>query len=254
MIVTWQQLGNFGNCMFEYTAARLFAEKFNYELKTDINFNGKDTNCEEFFTEFFDLEDKHNLPIESFVGIYDDELDKILNYTEEEFKNSKYFNKNVRMEGYFQDPSIFIDKEVNKFFKFDESKLIPVNDEDLCVSLRIGSDYKSLNFCIDPEIITNLLDSLWYNRLVIVADEQDSEYLKHFDSYNATIVTNDSKKPIKDFYTLMSFKNLIIPNSTFSYWAAVLGKANTIYAPKDWKFSKLNDIVTKVDKTILYSI
>jgi hypothetical protein len=51
----------------------------------------------------------------------------------------------------------------------------------------------------------------------------------------------------------MSFKNLLITNSTFSYWAAVLGKSETIYALKDWKFNSLTDIIGKEDKTILYN-
>ena len=95
MIATWQQLGNFGNCMFEYAATRIFAEKFNYEVRTDINFNGKDTPCEEFFTEFFNLEEKHNLPLASFQGIYDGQLGDILALTAHEFSKSKYYCNNM---------------------------------------------------------------------------------------------------------------------------------------------------------------
>ena len=258
MIATWQQLGNFGNCMFEYAATRIFAEKFNYEVRTDINFNGKDTHCEEFFTEFFNLEEKHNLPLSSFQGIYDGQLWDILRLTDHEFSESKYYCNNVRIEGYFQDPKLFTGKGVQRFFNLDESKFYDVGDNDLCLSLRLGSDYRSLGFVIDYGVFQDLLDNTTWDRLFIVTDEKDDCYLNNFSNYSPEIICHDGKNPIADFYILSSFKNLIIPNSTFSYWAAVLGKSTKIYAPADWKIdsevAKLNKITDKERKTILYEI
>jgi hypothetical protein len=254
MIVTWQALGNYGNLMFEYAAARSFAEKFNYVTKTDFTYKRNEIRVPEFIDEFLKLEDKHSSKVQEFLPLYDHDFGKIMNLTLKEFEHTKYFNGKVRLEGYFQDSSIFKNIDVNKFFTIDESKLVKKHDDDLCLSLRIGDDYKANNWIIDPNILVNLLDDIWFNGLYIVTDCLDRDYLSYFDKFNPNIVCNNGENPVQDFYNLMSFNSIIIPNSTFSYWAAVLGKSQRIYAPKDWNFNRLNDIIGKENKTLLYSI
>ena len=252
--VTWQALGNYGNLMFIYAAAKAFSEKYGYDLKTDFTYHRNELRCPEFIDEFFYLEDKHTSKVDEFIPLYDTDFGKIINLTCKEFEQTKYFNSKVRLEGYFQDSGIFKNIDVSKFFTIDEDKLLITDDEDICLSLRLGDDYKANNWIIDPNIIVNLLNDLWFNKLIIIADVRDKEYLEYFSPFNPIIFTNNGENPIQDFYNLMSFKNIIVPNSTFSYWAAVLGKSEKIYAPKDWTFNSLNDIIGKEDKTLLYPI
>ena len=50
---------------------------------------------------------------------------------------------------------------------------------------------------------------------------------------NITFV--DTKKDISDLYLMSKFKNIIIANSTFSWWAAYLGLQNKkVLAPIEW--------------------
>ncbi len=252
MIVTWQQLGRFGNNMFQYALARVIADKFNLDYKTDKNFDEEETHYSGFYNEFLKLDEKHNLDISSFYAIREDNIKNLLSLSKEEFINSNFNSKNLRLEGYFQDNILFTGKDIKKYFKIDDSKILKTDDDDLCLSLRLGSDFKCNDWVINPDIIIDFLENIFFKQLIIVTDVYDSLILDKFKRFSPIIYNNNSSKPIKDFYTLMSFKNLIITNSTFSYWAAVLGRSNTIYALKNWKFNSLSDIIGKENKTILY--
>jgi len=253
MIVTWQQLGRFGNNMFQYALARVIAEKYNISYRTDVNFNEEETHNSGFYDEFLNLDKFHKLNVNSFYALREDNIDNLLKLDEYGFKHSDFYKKNLRLEGYFQDNKYFNGKDVKKYFKVDESRFIDNEDDDLCISLRLGNDYKCNNWVIDSDSIVNFIDNIYFNRLFIVTDVYDQPILDKFEKYSPIIYNNSGGKPINDFYTLMSFKNLLITNSTFSYWAAVLGKSETIYALKDWKFNSLTDIIGKEDKTILYN-
>ena len=253
MIVTWQQLGRFGNNMFQYALARVVAEKYNLTYKTDTFFDEEETHYSGFYDEFLNLDKKHNLKLSSFYSIREDNIKNLLKLSKEEFINSDFNGKNIRLEGYFQDNEFFTGKDIKSYFKINENKFIETDDDDLCLSLRLGNDYKCNDWIINPDVLINFLENIFFNKLIIVTDVYDSPILDKFKRFTPIIYNNSSSEPIKDFYTIMSFKNLMITNSTFSYWAAVLGKSDTIYALKDWKFNRLSDIIGKENKTILYS-
>lgn len=247
MIITWQQNGRFGNNMFQYCLAHVIADDYDLEVKTCPNFSEEETHYSGFYDEFFYLDEKHKENIANFKYLSDDDIVDFL-------KNNKSIKNNIRLEGYFQNTELFTGKDVTKYFNITDGKMIHTDDNDICLNLRIGVDYQSINWVISPHIFKALLDKIEFNRLHIISDTPNYEYLDNFKEYNPIIYNNFSSNPIDDFYKLMSFKNIIIPNSTFSYWAAVLGKSTKIYAPEVWSFNDLNYILTKKDQTTFYNI
>jgi len=245
MIVTWQQLGRFGNNMFQYALAHIVAEKYKCKVKTDTNFSEGETHFSGFYDEFFYLDEKHNIGIENFSYVYDDTIKNFL------LTNDTYI-KNIRLEGYFQDNELYKRKNLKKYFKVNENKIKKYHNDDICLSLRLGSDYESLGWVIPSNIFVNVLRNISYRKLFIVTDYYNESYLKEFKEFHPEVICNNSSTPIDDFYNLMSFKNLIIGNSTFSYWAAVLGNSNKIYTTKNWDWCNLSYILGKKSKTFFY--
>jgi hypothetical protein len=81
----------------------------------------------------------------------------------------------------------------------------------------------------------NLLREKGIKEFVVFSD--DAEWSKsifsgkqgfHFPEQNL-------ESPSADFWMLAQSKNMIISNSTFSWWAAILSNAKTVVRPKHWK-------------------
>ena len=72
----------------------------------------------------------------------------------------------------------------------------------------------------------------------ICTDDPKSPFLKKFEKYNVIIhkhknalIQYDPESGLDDFKFIMSFNRIIIAQSTFSWWAAFLSKANEIFIP-----------------------
>lgn len=64
--------------------------------------------------------------------------------------------------------------------------------------------------------------------------EFHSRFIKIFNSYHSEICSQDT---MKSFKNLLLFQNIVISNSTFSWWAAWACKASTV-APLEWYSQK----------------
>lgn len=186
-------------------------------------------------------------------------LDKIspLNFLERSRKtNHKLLNsksKILYLDGYWQTENYFKDfrDEIIKVFNFNElinekknlDFLKKVNFEnDVCMNIRrtdhlltdelnvISMNYyeKSVNFFLKKEKL---------RKFYIFSDDIDWCQRKFGNKNNFEIVShNFAGKKFKNYLYLMStFKNFIIPNSTFAWWGAWLSqKDKIVIAPKRW--------------------
>lgn len=248
--VSFEPIGNYGNIFFQYALMRLFADRCNMIPRLPI-FEQRHA---EFLNDMLSLENEglyggvNRMPLYGEIcrhGLDPKDERNYLHY----WKGQK-ISRDAQLSGYFQDSALYEDTELVKSY-FNIPEVDPI--DGVCVSLRLGSDFKSLGLVQEPnsvlDILLGKLDSLQFNNLTIVTDTYDIGYLNHFAHFSPKVVCRESCEPDKDFADIMSYKKLIITNSTFSWWAAYLGHAEEVYMPSDYgtgyEYVKLNDIPGK---------
>ena len=77
---------------------------------------------------------------------------------------------------------------------------------------------------------------LTYPIFLTTEQEHEDEYTKKFRFLNK----KNTNYCIRDFNFLRSFENIVVGNSTFSWWAAFLGQNKNVYAYKHWQRSHVN--------------
>jgi hypothetical protein len=162
--------------------------------------------------------------------------------------------KNIEVEGFFQDGRAFVpyQKELKKIYKV-KKKLFHtfkkkyghlLNQKNLVLNLRIADDYKTAFF---EEINSNgLLPLDWYSNtlnqidfsqfdnLIVIADNIEEAKTKlNLEKYSPLYIDDNI---VTDFLFLLTGDCLIIPNSSFSWWGAFLNDRpnKKVYAPINW--------------------
>lgn len=137
----------------------------------------------------------------------------------------------------------------------DEVRISPVNaemlaamkkTESVCVHIRRGDYLKPEND------IYNVCTEAYYRRAVQAAKQhfpgavfyvfsgcrEDIEYIRrNYDLGESVCYVDLSNGTIEDFRLMMSCKHFIISNSTYSWWAAILGSyaGKMVWAPRRWR-------------------
>lgn len=153
-------------------------------------------------------------------------------------------NENVNIDGYLQSPLYWqhCEKEVRGALAFkDEFKAIvgypflkAFEKETIGISIRRGDYVNNPNYYNLPitYFIRALFDNFphWQDCNVIIFSDDIPYCRVHFGCLpNVTFSDNNSN--IEDLCLLSQCENLIISNSTFSWWGAYLSNAKTIIRP-----------------------
>ena len=255
-MVTFQPAGNYGNIFFQYAIMRLFADRCNLTPRLPIF----DKHLQPFLDDMLNLSESD--PRNVTPGVQYDLIEhtwhacdysNVRNYLHY-WNGEREVTEDVCLQGYFQNYDLYSNYEqVREFFSIPE---VTVKDE-LCISLRLDSDFKDLGLVAKPDGILELLDRVDFNKLTIITDVFDIGYINNFAQYDPRVVCRDRSAPNEDFAELLQFKQLIVTNSTFSWWAAYLGNADTVYVPNDFGVTyRDNCDLTKVPgkKTIEYKV
>lgn len=235
-MVSCNLMGGLGNQMFQIAATVSLA------LENDDKFG-------------FDFE-KCNTPLQGNSAIkyqknFFKKIPEIKNFNHDSFyKEIKFsydkinYKKNILLEGYFQSEKYFLPhkKNIQKIFEINQEDIKKIKDyfgEDLheftCVHVRRG-DYLNLPgfYC------TCDLDYFWQaikicntKKYIFISDDIDW-VKKNFISEN--FYYSNFCDEILDFTLLTLCKNIVISNSTFSWWGAYLNKNENkiVVSPKKW--------------------
>ena len=263
--------GGLGNQMFQYALGFVLEQKLNIQVNYDFSFfqNSKNTHNNILIHEIFkiDIEVAKKKELYSLIGINTfrvfRKISKILNLSnskyifEDDQKKPIILNENLNncyLDGYWQNWKYFKDykKEINKIFrfepfkskKFNEIKKQILNKKSVIIHFRRG-DYKDKK----NKKIFYQLGKDYYQEAIEVMKKKNKDLIfyvfsdevdlaKDFFTFEKNLVfinINNGYHSYRDMYLMSLSKNIIISNSTFSWWAAWLGKnKNMIIAPKLW--------------------
>ncbi|MBT89278.1 MAG: hypothetical protein CMN79_02140 [Spirochaetales bacterium] len=165
-------------------------------------------------------------------------------------KNSykKISNKNV-LTGYFQHPDFYKDSKdiiADLFFKKHKLNKLLIKDH-IAIHLR-RADYinhgweLSLNYY--KKILLSLSKDANFNSksIKVFSDDPFAIFaIKNLaDKFNFTFIANNSNNSdLDDFIELICSKTLVMSNSSFCWWAAVIGdrlldKKRSVFYPEGW--------------------
>lgn len=219
----YKENGRIGNHLFQYVFARLLAEKNDFRLVTPWGYPQllqatEQKNGRVFKKPVIHISD--NPKEEGYFKNYT--LNRIFDTP---LKKGKYI-----LSGYFEDSRLYDKNEalIKSFFVLDPFEK---NTEDIVINLRLGTDFHNMKAIIHPQWYLDILNKEKFNKLYIVGSRPDEPYLAHFEKYDPIIVPTD---PMKDFHFIRKFDKIVCANSTYSWWAAFLSEADTIYIPDKW--------------------
>jgi hypothetical protein len=187
--------------------------------------------------------------IESIGNIYENS-----NYYE--FYESPVKSNMLNIVGYLQTPLYFenIKDEIKDLFRPSESLSSTLKSKYLyenLVAIHIrGTDYKSLENIYEQLGVNYYSKAIKYfknknplTRFVIFTD--DETYAKSIinsildsDKDFYEFADQSSYKDTEVIHWLGMFKNIIIANSSYSWWGAYLGNAEEVIAPLEWYSTK----------------
>jgi len=237
--------GGLGNQLFQYC----FGKKLEKELNTSIYFDITELNklngrrkLELKYFNFFE-EDKHKFVCQKSSKYPLNLCYKLYSKTGLFYKDSITTNKPGFYRGYYQNLKFL------SYFEENESSFLINPDYIYKTDIDYGENSLALHIRGTDYIKASIypcLDTSYYEKAI-------NYFHKHYDITSIYILTDDpvyassiipkkyspqiisSGSSIGDFSILNSFKNIIIANSTFSLWAAYIGKANkNIVGPLTW--------------------
>jgi len=233
MSVSIAYQGRFGNHMCQYVAGRLLAEETGRILVTRPSSSMSQIlgvaptpgNCNKIYSgDPIVITDIHNGKEHYAKDGYE--------VVAKAIKDHGNTERPIRLHGYFSDKAVLMD--CSKFFNVPK---VDVNTKDLCIHVRMidYADYRG-GVIVSPEYYLNQIKEIMadegFDQLHIVSDEWSHDYYKHFDEWKPEVHVGGT--PAEDFHFMRQFRQLIIGNSSFAWWAAYLGHAHFPRAFAGW--------------------
>ena len=241
--------GGLGNQMFQIAAAKGLAVK--HDAFSAINYN-LSSGCKQG-NEL----SKYRFNFYSKIATTDD-IPK-LTYNEPHFHFSEIpFKGSSIIDGYFQSIKYFkhCEEVVKNLFKFTSQDMLgwrQLKDKSadsicnpLVVHIRRG-DYKLYPTIHPVQTEEYYHDSLTYflskekppSCIIICSDDWDSLYRdnligKVFTNKNIPVYVTKGCSELQDLYIMSQCSNIIMSNSSFSWWGEFLGVQKDTVAPKAW--------------------
>lgn len=235
--------GRFGNFLFQFFVAKCIQKKtknkiFVFSKKENIySFNSKKNidSIVKGYTTLPKFSKFLNLWKKKFLYVNDSNYKDILN------SNYLIKNKIIYIDGFFQDISIIDSNRdlLSEIIKPEEN--IYKNhflDEDLTIHIRhlhheLGTLDTNPNHQDQPDLnyYVNIINQHKPKIIKIICSSEKNKILIKIKEIYKDIVFHESKDDIYDFFNIMASNNLILSNSSFSFWASILSEAKNIYVP-----------------------
>ena len=237
LMITSVLQGGLGNQMFQMAAAWSLSKKIGSKCFFDLESSKIETQgnpSNKYKDNLF--KNVTNLKISDF----DYEI-----YTEPTFSYLDLPQKdNLTLKGYFQSEKYFYEykSQIKNLFFIDDNKLVGTQklvnensgDRKTCsIHVRRGDYLQKPNFhpTCDMNYYKKAMSLINADKYYIVSD--DLSWCKE-NFIGNEFVFSPFTDEINDLYLIMSCKNHIIANSSFSWWGAYLSGYNMVISPKLW--------------------
>lgn len=178
------------------------------------------------------------------------------------WENERHFTRwDVVFDGYWLDRFFYKDTDVRKMFRFRDTVMTGRNrdmlemiekSEAVALHVRRGDYMSKENF----ELFGKFCDEAYYRNAIDIIEKtvenpvffvfsDDMQWIReNIRIVNAVYVDiNKGADSWKDMYLMSRCRHFIIANSTFSYWAAMLGEnTGTVVYPRKWYYWDNPDI------------
>ena len=217
-------MGGLGNQLFQYA----FAKQIDAAL--DISFYNSPENHTDIIPERHFVLDKFNTdyklttyrPAET---VYDHTYDPKREYTDSYFYG--YWQKDFKKRLHKLDLTLRPEYMTPQLKKISEQMK---RNESVAVHVR-RSDYVKLGHALDKEYYNYNIKKFGNMMFYIFSDDLDWCF-KNIEAPRRLFMAH---KDYEDLYLMSQCDHLIMSNSTFSYWAFILGQHKTLTAPTYWK-------------------
>jgi len=229
-MITCKFSDRLGNNLFQYTFSRLMAEKFGVSYSLALPDN--DVICVNPINDLSCVASSDNKfieDVESMTSDWDPSKDLLRD------------GVNVKYVGYFQRWKFYEGYRDTIRSYFIDNDVCVDNNDDLCFHCRLG-DYKFQCAPVlhSPEYYISQIDQLDFNKLYIVTDDPNDRYLESLKRRYSPIIVSET--PRHDFYFMQRFNNVVISNSTYSWWSMFLGNSKRVYIPTNFVFKNSVDL------------
>lgn len=214
--------GGLGNTLFQYSMGRILAEEMKYELFADSiqGFEGTKDNITGAVTR--------NDPLQLTNQHID--LDTIIK-TDRQITLGPF--------GFFQRYEYYkpYKNRIRQWLHTDHRD-VGQTENDMVIHLRLGDcilgDLAEDPYVMPPAYFQKALDSTTFDKLYICSDPETLEhplfhhYMEIFSPHQPILIGGNT---IEDFNAIKSFNKIIMSQSTFSWFAALLSNASEIFVP-----------------------
>ena len=226
--------GGIGNQLFQIANAYQLSIKYNRKLLI-CNSNSSSRNCywDSILCKFKDYLIDNN----TFNNYK--QKSQIYNWAMTRFEYKEIIlDPNITIyciEGYYQTYKYF---DISTFktmlhLDFKQTKY-NITENDICIHIR-RTDYLNNNFHkpLNLNYYYNSLSRLntIYSNIYVFSD--DLEWSENFFHYRNTIFVQLDNE-IQELVFMSQFQHIIMANSSFSWWATLLGQPISVFCPKNW--------------------
>jgi hypothetical protein len=275
-VIVVRIIGGIGNQMFQYAAGRALAAKYNVSLKLDLRWMRRYRRREFLLHKFpFSIENPswfdrlkftwfpfQRNPFFPYIKIIQ-KYNRIIYMEPSSPFDSNFWNLGPDrfLFGYFQSEKYFKDYEAlirndfryNSDFSLYDGEVIEAlqSQNATAIQFRRGdyitnkATYRSIGVCsMDyyEQAVAYLKSKLKNFRLLVFSDEIG--WCRQNIKFDRTVfVERRGGTPLDDMFLAVKCKNIILANSTFSWWCAWLNPnpKKIVIAPKKWfKSDELN--------------
>ena len=226
-------MGGIGNQLFQIAAGYAYAKKYDKKLIIDPSnwFAGQGNHILSYKDTIFKNFEYGSIITRDVIGIHENQF----NYSE-----LPYYHGNVSLNGYFQSLKYFEEVE-NEFINL--LNLPETNKEHLtcCRPISVGFHirrgdylkYPDIHYICDTKYFDYFFDifNMTKNNLSICVFTDSPEHVLNEFKQEYHLIKSSSD--VKDLAYMSQCDIIVGSNSTFSWWASLIGR-KTSYFPSKW--------------------